>query len=170
MPIDNCEHDFEKLQRDVLPRYMRDMRNAMLTPTPMSVFSTKGVGVKRVLQQLNRNRDFEGCYVLMDREEPIYVGISRTVAGRLIQHVRGSTHFSASLAYRMAVARHPHKMTRAEAMAHEEFYGHFVDRQVYLRGLSAAFIEISNPLERYLFEAFCAMKLDTATWNTFKEH
>ena len=35
-------------------------------------------------------------------------------------------------------------------------------------------IEISNPLELYLFEAYCAMELDTGFdtggWNTFETH
>ena len=41
---------------------------------------------------------------------------------------------------------------------------------VYLRSLNVAFIEIGNPLELYLFEAYCAMELDTSEWNTFETH
>jgi len=41
-------------------------------------------------------------------------------------------------------------------------------------GLATAFVEIANPLELYLFEAYCAMELstgsDTGAWNTFLTH
>jgi len=50
------------------------------------------------------------------------------------------------------------------------FRGEFEKAQQYLRGLSVAFIEIENPLELYVFEAYAAMALDTAEWNTFRTH
>jgi hypothetical protein len=46
-------------------------------------------------------------------------------------------------------------------MAEAEFQGHFLERQQYLRTLNVAFVEIVNPLELYVFEAFAAMELDT---------
>lgn len=39
-----------------------------------------------------------------------------------------------------------------------------------LRGLNVAFIEIQNALERYVFEAYCAMELNSSQWNTFETH
>ena len=36
--------------------------------------------------------------------------------------------------------------------------------------MSVAFIEIENPLELYVFEAFAAMTLGTHEWNTFRTH
>lgn len=50
------------------------------------------------------------------------------------------------------------------------FQAHFSNARAYIAGLSVAFIEIINPLELYLFEAYCAMELDTAKWNTFETH
>ena len=38
----------------------------------------------------------------------------------------------------------------------------FDQAKALLRDCSAAFIDIDNPLEFYLFEAFCAMELDTS--------
>lgn len=61
-------------------------------------------------------------------------------------------------------------MTRSAAMADEGFQAHFEAAQEYLRGLNVAFIEIANPLELYLFEAYCATELDTSEWNTFETH
>lgn len=55
-------------------------------------------------------------------------------------------------------------------MADVEFQSHFLDSQQFLRTLNVAFIEIANPLELYVFEAFAAMELDTCEWNTFETH
>ncbi len=50
------------------------------------------------------------------------------------------------------------------------FRAAFEEAQTLLRGCTVAFIEIPNPLELYLFEAYCAMELDTCEWNTFRTH
>lgn len=170
MAIDDCQYTFAQLLAEVLPGYMAKLRHRMENATPMSEFAVRGVGVATLLRQFNRTADFQGCYVLFEVIRPIYVGISQTVLQRLRQHVRGTTHFDASLAYRIASARHPHNMTRSGAMADEHFQEHFAAAQDYLRGLNVAFIEIKNPLELYLFEAYCAMELDTSEWNTFETH
>lgn len=50
------------------------------------------------------------------------------------------------------------------------FQRHFNAAKTYLSSLNVAYVEIFNPLELYLFEAYCAMELDTSTWNTFETH
>lgn len=170
MAIDGCKHTFAELATDVLPGYIAELQRRIARPTSMSEFAIEGVGIGTLLRQFKLARDFEGCYVLIDGDRPIYVGISRGVFQRLRQHVRGTTHFDASLAYRIAASRRPHTMTRSKAMADGDFQTHFENSQDYLRGLNVAFIEIENPLELYLFEAYCAMELDTSEWNTFETH
>ena len=170
MSIDNCQYTFHQLATEILPQYMAVLRSRIEKPTPMSGFAIKGVGIATLYRKFNLNSDFEGCYVLLNGTRPIYVGISRTVLQRLRQHVRGTTHFDATLAYGVAANRQPHNMTRSEAMADKDFRVRFAEAQNYIRELNVAFIEISNPLELYLFEAFCAMELDTSEWNTFKTH
>jgi hypothetical protein len=142
----------------------------MAAAHPMADFARDGVGVRTLLQRLDLEDDFRGCYVLMDGDRAVYVGISQGVLQRLRQHVRGATHFDASLAYRMAAYEQPHRLTRSGAMAEPDFQGRFRDRQGYLRSLNVAFVEIENALELYLFEAFAAMELDTCEWNTFETH
>jgi predicted GIY-YIG superfamily endonuclease len=142
----------------------------MTAPHAMADFALEGVGIRTLLQRFQLEDDFRGCYVLMKAEQPVYVGISQGVLRRLRQHVRGATHFDASLAYRMAASRRPHGLTRSGAMAEAEFQSHFRNRQQHLRSLNVAFVEISNPLELYVFEAFAAMELDTCEWNTFETH
>ena len=170
MSIDNCQYTFHQLASGVFPRYMAVLRSQIEKPTPMAEFAIKGVGVAALSRKFNHNSDFGGCYVLIDGTHPIYVGISRNVLQRLRQHVRGTSHFDATLAYGIATAKQRHKMTRTEAMANKDFHAVFTESQHYIKALSVAFIEITNPLELHLFEAFCAMELDTSKWNTFKTH
>ncbi len=170
MPIDNCEFSFKELAESRLPNDMRKMRAAIGAPHSMSLFARPGVGKNVILRQVGLSHDFQGCYVLMDDSCPVYVGISRSVIQRLIQHVKGKTHFDASLAYRMASFNYSHDMSRGEAMKNADFLRFFVEARQRLAAMKIAFIEIGNDLELYLFEVYCSMALDTAQWNSFKTH
>jgi len=149
---------------------MTELRSEMRSPRPLTKFYERGVGVKSIAKQFKKKGDFSGCYVLLGRAKPFYVGISRGVIGRLRQHGKGKTHFDASLAYRMACKKFPHKMTREHAMKDRSFKKAFDEARQVLTRCSVAIIKIKNPLELYLFEAYCAMALDTHKWNTFRTH
>jgi len=170
MPIDDCAGSFAELAATILPAHMALMRRAMTGARPMSGFCTPGVGHKTILSSLGRSADFSGCYVLLHEGRPLYVGISRGVIGRLRQHCNGTTHFDASLAYRMANKKTPHGTTSKAGMQDATFRAAFKAEQAFLRTCTVAFIEIPNPLELYLFEAYCSMELDTCEWNTFRTH
>ena len=115
--------------------------------------------------------DFSGCYVLLDGKTAVYVGISRKVLHRLRQHMLGKDHFAASLAYAMAKKGHTLPLgTRKKSMQDVNFADAFKASQEYLRGLLVAAVAIENPLELYVFEAYAAMELGTAEWNTFRTH
>jgi len=170
MAIDDCPHSFAELANKVLPAHMASLRTAMDNQSPMSLFAESGVGPATLANRFKLPGDFAGCYVLLGTPKPIYVGISRRVFHRLRQHVLGTTHYAASLAYRIASSRQSHALTRDDAMCDPAFQTAFADAQHYIRGLSVAFIPIPNPLELYLFEAYAAMELDTHEWNTFETH
>jgi len=146
------------------------MRAAIRTPRDMADFAGNGIGLKTLLRRLAKPQDFPGCYVLLDKQTPIYTGISRGVVGRLIQHVKGKTHTDASLAYGMAERALPHNLSRDNAMRDPRFQAEFHKAQRYLQSLEVAFIEIPDDLELYLFEVYCSMELDTSKWNTFRTH
>jgi hypothetical protein len=59
-------------------------------------------------------------------------------------------------------------------MKNPEFRAAFEAAKKRLKSFSVAFVEIDNPLELYVFEAYCAMELDTgfdaSGWNTFVTH
>jgi hypothetical protein len=170
MPIHNCVHTFEELATSVLPSHFKRLEAAIQLPMAAEHF----VGFKSVTRQLlsrvNRKNDFPGCYVFIDGEKPVYVGISRSVIKRLVQHLNYDSHYSASLVYRMASEDYPHKMKRDEAMEDKRFRAAFSSAQKRLRQMRIAFVEIDSDLELYLFEVFASMKLDTNTRNTFRTH
>lgn len=170
MPIDDCPHDFTALAATVLPEVMSVLRKRMESPIQMAEFGEKGIGAKTLLRKHGHERDFAGCYVFLEDTKPIYVGISRTVFQRLLQHVKGTTHFDASLAYRIAVVEQEHRHTRSRRMENKEFRKLFNDAQSYLKKMTVAYVEIENSLVLYVFEAYCAMALDTHQWNTFRTH
>ena len=170
MTIDGCPHDFATLANEVLPARMKELRQHMQTPVRMEEFAVHGDGLKTIAKRHGFAGDVSGCYVLMEGYKPIYVGISRHIFNRRAQHVGRGDHLTATLAYRMAAHDAPHVKFAAAAMADPAFRKIFDARRKYLLGLNVAVVEIPNPVELYIFEAYAAMELDTAYWNTFATH
>jgi hypothetical protein len=176
MAIDGCSKTFKELATADFPRLMKQIRLAMRRPHPLAWFCVPGSGVHTILRQIgdkNFTSDFPGCYVILASKQPeaaVYVGISKEVIKRVRQHVMGDNHLVGSLAYRMAKGSRPHDMHRADAMADPEFRREFEKQRGRLRGMWVAFVRIENMLELHLFEAYCAMELDTRELNTFAPH
>jgi hypothetical protein len=170
MPIDDCNHNFLELAQRVLPEHMSEMRRSLASPTPMAEFLVPRQGVKTLLRAHNRTTDFSGCYVLLEQGKPIYVGISRQVFRRLWYHGRGTKHFTATLAYSIAAHQFVSELPRSARMADADFLVRFNLAKLRLQKCDFAFVEITNDLVLYLFEAYCAMELDTSEWNTFRTH
>lgn len=130
MYIDDCRHEFLALATTILPGHLAQLQDAIEHPWAASVFSQPGQGIAAVAETLKLTSDFSGCYVLLDKGQPIYVGISRGVLNRLRQHMLGKDHFSASLAYAMAKKQHGTLLgTREVAMNDAAFGAAFEDRQ-----------------------------------------
>lgn len=170
MPIDNCPHTFAELAGKVLPEHLERLMGALRHPIPAATFVGFKSASREALSKVRREIDFPGCYVFVDQTKPVYVGISRGVVKRLVQHLNFESHYAASLVYRMASEDYPHEMKRDQAMKDDQFRSVFLTAQGRLRETSVAFIEINNDLELYLFEVLAAMHLDTDTWNTFRTH
>lgn len=92
----------------------------------------------------------------------------------LIQHVKDKTLYGASLAYRMAATMHIEDLElptkRADRMKDPRFSLSFAKAQERLRATSVAYMEIENPFELYVFEAYCAAELKTEQFNSFETH
>jgi len=70
----------------------------------------------------------------------------------------------------MASHRFGINLSRDNKMNDEEFLRHFRVSQAHIQKSSFGFVPITNDLEMYLFEAYCAMELDTHQWNSFRTH
>lgn len=170
MPIDNCLHTFEQLATTVLPAHLATLQTALQSPIPAATFVGFRSASKEALSKVGRKTDFPGCYVFIDQDRPVYVGISRGVVKRLVQHLNFESHYTASLVYRMATEDYPHEMKRDQAMKDDQFRSIFLSAQGRLRQTTVAYVEINNDLELYVFEVVASMHLDTDTWNTFRTH
>lgn len=174
MSIDDYHHSFKYLEEIEFPPLINILLKDASERRGMKQFSIKGDGVKKLSKVFHLDDDFSGCYLLLDKCKPVYVGISRSVLSRLRQHVRGTTSSDASLAYRIARKRGDHgldpKITRKKAMGNERFKRCFNKEKEYLKTLNVAFVRIDNPLVLYVFEPYCATYFDTREWNTFETH
>lgn len=173
MPIDNCTHTFAELSATVLPAHLERLKAALQSPMPATTFAeftTARGALAKIGETIGRTTDFPGCYVLLDEDRPVYVGISRGVIKRLLQHLNFDTHSAASLVYKIASMDFPHEMKRDQAMKDDQFREVFLTAQGRLREMSVAFVQIDNDLELYLFEVMASMHLDTDVWNTFRTH
>lgn len=170
MAIDGCKHRFDTLARTILPGHMLRLRRALLATIPAQQFLQPRVGVKKLAAQLGKQGDCRGCYVFLSGRRPFYVGISKKVIERIRQHLRGRSHFEATLAYRIAQRGTRHKQTRAANMRSKSFMRRFEQARKQLANAEVAFVEVENPLELYLLEVYAAMKLGTGRWNSFDTH
>lgn len=174
MAVDGCPHTFHELANTVLPVYMERLRSRIAASIPMSEFAVPGDGPKTLASRHGFPGDVSGCYVLLDQGKPVYAGISRKVFTRVRQHVGKGDHLTATLAYRMANHDSPHGTFAAKAMADPDFRTLFERKKAYLLSFGVAIVEIDNPVELYVFEAYCALELNTSFanggWNTFVTH
>jgi len=173
MAIDDCKHTFEELANVRLPEYMRALREKLKDPIPMRHFSVKGEGPSTIAKNLGlsvQDGKLKGCYVLVEKGRPVYVGISQDVLSRLTNHVKGKTHNESTLAYKIAAGAPRHDMPRDEAMNDSDFQREFEKAKDQIKNMNVAFIEIENDLELHIFEAYCSMELNTSKLNSFRTH
>ena len=169
-PIDDCEKSFGALAINVLPEHFLRLKENMKSPFPASWVRERSVGHATLLKRIGREVDFSGCYVFIENGEPLYVGISRGVIGRLFQHLTSNNHFSGSLAYYISKRQRDPGGTREENMTHPEFRTLFEDSQRRLEKCSIGTVEIDNAVELHLFEVYAAMELGTGEFNSFRTH
>ena len=77
------------------------------------------------------------------------------VIERVRQHLRGRTHFEATLAYRMA-ERGTAKRTRAVNMSDPAFSERFERQKKRIARSQVAFVEVSNPTRIVLVRSLCS--------------
>jgi hypothetical protein len=170
MPVDGFNKKFTELAESILPAHFSRLFEDMKSPFPSAWIRARGIGPATVLRKFRKTEDFPGCYVFVENGRPLYVGISRGVIDRLFQHLKSKNHFSSSRAYFMAEQQNDPGGTRDQNMVNPAFRLLFEAAQKRLEACSIATVQIDNPLELYVFEAYAAMELRTVEFNTFGTH
>lgn len=108
-------------------------------------------------------RDFRGIYIFLHKKEPFYVGISRSVVNRILQHVKtGKSHYSASLAYKIACLQLESEGKEIDFRRSELDYKAYIQpMQEMLMNQNIAVMPIGSDDEMYLFEVYCSLYFDT---------
>jgi hypothetical protein len=117
-----------------------------------------------------------GIYLFIDGERYRYVGQTRNLRARLGQHTRPSgTHYSATLAFLMAVERSKEGgvptagRRRLDLQNDPGFAVHFSSAKAEVASWDLQFIEVADPLVRTIFEVYVHVAVATDL-NSFETH
>lgn len=115
--------------------------------------------------------DVKGLYIFIYDKTPFYVGISRGIINRILQHLRGKSHNTSTLAYNIGLIKYEIDKGEKYIGTRSKFDFNFnvVPAKEFLLKQKIAFLPIKNTEELYLFEIYCAMELKC--WlNKFETH
>lgn len=116
-------------------------------------------------------KDFKGLYVFLSGDIPFYVGISKGVIGRIVQHLKGHSHYNSTLAYNISL--HRHELLNGEKYTGKrnefDFKSKVTPSKEFLLKQRIAVLPVKNDIELYLFEVYCAMQLQCSL-NKFETH
>ena len=115
------------------------------------------------------NNELKGLYIFGEMNtdhqiEPIYIGISRSIFRRLLQHSRRSNHNQASLAYLQAKTKSGHITGRMELDLAK-----LKTEQELIKNYFLVVIPEVEDYDLYFMEVYIAGRLQTK-WNSFKTH
>lgn len=138
------------------------LNDKIVSETSLYEYTTKSGKIKK---------DFKGLYVFFHDKTPIYVGISKGVIGRILQHVKGHSHNTSTLAYTIGILRHQLLTGEKYIGARKEFdfKANVTPVKEFLLKQRIAFLPVQNTEELYLFEIYCAMQLQCFL-NKFETH
>jgi hypothetical protein len=173
-PIDGCRRSYDRLAQVEFPCLYRRLRRRIRSALPAGLFAKHRANRAELRKSLGLDGegDFAGCYVFIEGDSPIYVGISRGVLSRIIQHTSSDSPYSASLALKMVNETRKPKLKRDRASWTPAQTRAFRSKQNYLRNCKVAFIDLDkdDAVPLHLFEVYAAMKLGTGRWNSFRTH
>jgi GIY-YIG catalytic domain len=127
------------------------------------------------LSDLTQFPQLGGCYVLMENDIRLYVGIAKNLRQRMRNHVSGRAEQSA-FAFKLAREVTGHQPTYRKTGSRKdlvknnaEFSNAMRNTTERVRKMSAQFVVIEDAALRYLFEFFAAHSLNTR-YNDFNTH
>ena len=175
--IDDSRSFFEIVSN--FPSMLKKLTNKENRVDILEYFGKEGIGKKASYKLLKskftqlEKENLKGIYVFWYKEEAFYTGISRVVIKRIIQHIKGSSHFSSSLCYTMGKDRYEeisgkkHSGTRKELdfKKYSEPYKKFLKEKCQV-----SLLPIKSSIELYLFEVYVAVELNLHYYNKFDTH
>ena len=118
-----------------------------------------------------------GIYVFHEKGKPFYVGRSNRMRERILEHGRPSSdHYSATLAFRMAIKsvgigeEELKQCKRSELEKRPEFKRIFTSEKSRVSSMKVKTVGITDQIEQALFEIYAALKLETLEYNDFGTH
>ncbi len=112
-----------------------------------------------------------GVYVFYENGDPIYVGRSNNMRGRIREHgAESSARYSATFAFKLLRQELDFPSRRAEDIEknHKEEYRKQRER---VRDMTFRAVQISDQLEQSLFETYAIIEMGTAPkYNDFETH
>ncbi len=116
-----------------------------------------------------------GVYVFFEDDKPIYVGRSNRLKKRLKEHSQSSSHYSATLAFRIAkqntsnLQKKESKQTNKQLMENSNFIKEFEAAKDRIARTKIRFIKIEDQIEQAVFEIYASLVLGTEL-NDFATH
>jgi len=139
------------------------------TRHPVEKLFVEGKADKTILKELElSNGDFKGLYAFWKNDEAVYVGISKKVIKRLVQHIKGTTHHSATFPIKILKMDEENKY---KIFARKDFKSHHLKpvQEKQIKKMYVSFIPVNDDITLYLFEVYCAVELN-CRYNTFETH
>lgn len=122
--------------------------------------------------KIHTSKPFKGIYLFIKDGNPFYVGVSRNVMKRVFQHLKGKSHETSSLCYRIGCEVYYHKTGKQHVNGRSnldfELYGSVAKTELSKCEISV--FEIQEDIDLYLFEVYVAMKMGTLHYNSFRTH
>lgn len=125
-------------------------------------------------------RDKPGIYVFYEYDKPLYVGRSKRMRERIMQHSRPSSgHTSATFAFLLAheAAEKMHidctNPTRAVLQKAPDFEPIYDAAKARVRQMTVSVVEVGDAIEQSVFEVYAALRLPTIRpygYNDFETH
>ena len=117
-----------------------------------------------------------GIYVFYEDGKPIYVGRSRHLRSRLLEHSRTSSmHNAATFAFILAKERAvDRKLTfssmKRESLQHDPVFSKlYTEAKERVAKMKVRVVQVEKPVEQTIFEVYAALELHTP-YNNFDNH
>lgn len=130
-----------------------------------------GVGVKTFIKDKELKSDFKGLYALWEDNEVVYVGISKNVIARLYDHIKSTTHFTATFAVKIMKTDNDYDGSRSDITSEE--IKEVIDERI--SNMNVSYVKLGESDDEkfdtglYLFEVYAAIYYQ-AKYNTFETH